>query len=335
MEATRLSQTQQCEPVVKIEPPEDIKDIHDGLFASNNLGGQNSLWTFLLKTVRYKYQKEHGRRMDYVKMTRLLLLEVELLMEEVNSFVQSCCCNGENEDIDVCIEVGHRVGLCLNSSKSLKVNEIDVIPSNYKDSIYGPLHKKEIDIMDVEQSMIHSVFQDHSASDEDDAVNDDNDDFEHLTQHFPELAEEFKLESEAVNSHHQQRGQPARAMSPETYGGMGSPPSVAVSGYPEPTLVPGKEGGKIKTFYKCEKCNKSFPKRKRYYNHKFNGKCTIEPKWIRWHKNHKRVECAHPDCSDKSHINYTYPGLMKHIIEMHTVQEDSVRLLRLSHTNLC
>ena len=31
---------------------------------------------------------------------------------------------------------------------------------------------------------------------------------------------------------------------------------VAGSGYPEPTLVPGKEGGKLKTFYKCEKCSK-------------------------------------------------------------------------------
>ena len=70
--------------------------------------------------------------------------------------------------------------------------------------------------------------------------------------------------------------------------------------------------------------DKSFPKRKRYYNHKFNGKCTIEPRWIRWHKNHKRVECAHHDCTHKLNIDYTYPGLMKHIIECHTVQEDSV-----------
>ena len=44
--------------------------------------------------------------------------------------------------------------------------------------------------------------------------------------------------------------------------------SANTSGYPEPTLIPGKEGGKVKTFYKCDKCHKSFPKRKRYYNHK-------------------------------------------------------------------
>jgi hypothetical protein len=37
---------------------------------------------------------------------------------------------------------------------------MNVIPSNYKESIFAPLQKKEIDLMDVEQSMLHSVFQD-------------------------------------------------------------------------------------------------------------------------------------------------------------------------------
>ena len=91
------------------------------------------------------------------------------------------------------------------------------------------------DIMDVEQSVINTVFQ------EEDELSDSD-----LPAGFPEdLPDDFKLE--------------------ESF-----PPAAvtAISGYPEPTLVPGKEGGKIKTFYKCEKCNKSFPKRKRYYNHK-------------------------------------------------------------------
>ena len=91
--------------------------------------------------------------------------------------------------------------------------------------------------MDVEQSMMHSVFQDED---------DDDDDL----PNFPDpidLPDDFKMEQ-----------QEAAAF----------PPMMSTSGFPEPTLVPGKEGGKIKTFYKCEKCNKSFPKRKRYYNHK-------------------------------------------------------------------
>ena len=40
---------------------------------------------------------------------------------------------------------------------------MNVIPSNYKESIFAPLQKKEIDLMDVEQSMIQSVFQDGTA----------------------------------------------------------------------------------------------------------------------------------------------------------------------------
>ena len=105
-------------------------------------------------------------------------------------------------------------------------------------------------------SIIFNISFPFSIDPDDD---DDDDDLDNLAT-FPEpidLPDDFKLEAEAAF------------------------PPMSTSGFPEPTLVPGKEGGKIKTFYKCEKCHKSFPKRKRYYNHKFNGKCTIEPKWIR------------------------------------------------------
>ena len=58
---------------------------------------------------------------------------------------------------------------------------------------------------------------------------------------FPEdLPDDFKLETTDPN----------QVFPPQTA------TVVAGSGYPEPTLVPGKEGGKIKTFYKCEKCSK-------------------------------------------------------------------------------
>lgn len=253
----------QCEPIVKIEPPEDIKDIHNEFFNTNL--SSTSLWSYLLKTARYKYQKEHGKKMDCVKMTKLLLIEVEHLMDEVSTFVRSIC-NSQipsgapsigivNENvIDISARLSQAVLLPANVTQ-IQVNAEHVIPTSYKDSIFAPLQKKELDIMDVEQSMIHSVFQDAHVDPDDD---DDDDDLDNLAT-FPEpidLPDDFKLEAEAF-------------------------PPMSTSGFPEPTLVPGKEGGKIKTFYKCEKCHKSFPKRKRYYNHKFNGKCTIEPKWIR------------------------------------------------------
>jgi hypothetical protein len=91
-------------------------------------------------------------------------------------------------------------------------------------------------MMDVEQSM-HSAF--HEVDD------DDDDDLHSFSEHV-ELPEDFKME--------------------DTFPHLPLPGGYPA--YPEPSLVPGKEGGKIKTFYKCEKCNKSFPKRKRYYNHK-------------------------------------------------------------------
>ena len=53
------------------------------------------------------------------------------------------------------------------------------------------------------------------------------------------------------------------------------------------------------------------------------GKCT--PKWIRYSaKNKNRIRCVHPDCADKKELNFTYAGIMKHIIDLHTSQETSV-----------
>lgn len=166
------------EPIVKIEPPEDVKDSIRDIFLPS------SCWTFLLKTVRYKYQKDHGRKMDYSKMTQLLLSEVEQLMDDVATFVHSCCNSQINADNNV-IDVSQRLSAVFKSSTRLQVNDYNVIPNNYKDSIFGPLHKKEIDIMDVEQSMMHSVFQEED---------DDDDDLDNLTN-FPDLPDDFKIES--------------------------------------------------------------------------------------------------------------------------------------------
>ena len=48
----------QCEPVVKIEPPEDVKDIKtaevdlDFLVNHSNSSNSPTIWPYLLKTVR-------------------------------------------------------------------------------------------------------------------------------------------------------------------------------------------------------------------------------------------------------------------------------------------
>ena len=107
-----------CEPIVKLEPPEDIKDIKNDIFG-NNLShtGSSSLWPYLLKSVRYKYQKDHGRKMDYVKMTKLLLIEVEQLLDEVNSFVRSCSSNLTNEDLNNVIDISENMSRFIPTSR--------------------------------------------------------------------------------------------------------------------------------------------------------------------------------------------------------------------------
>ena len=162
----------QCEPIVKIEPPEDIKDIHNDFF--NTSLSSTSLWPYLLKTARYKYQKEHGKKMDYVKMTKILLIEVEHLMDEVSNFVRSCCNSQVLSGGQVCttggnisenvINISARLSQAVlqlpNSVTQIQVTaDFNVIPSSYKESVFAPLNKKDVDILDVEQSMINSVFQ--------------------------------------------------------------------------------------------------------------------------------------------------------------------------------
>ena len=62
---------------------------------------------------------------------------------------------------------------------------------------------------------------------------------------------------------------------------------------------------------------------KAYFLFQSVGKCT--PKWIRYSaKNKNRIRCVHPDCETKKDINFTYAGIMKHIIELHTSQETAV-----------
>ena len=43
-------------------------------------------------------------------------------------------------------------------------------------------------------------------------------------------------------------------------------------------------------------------------------------------KNKNRIRCVHPDCESKKEVNFTYAGIMKHIIELHTSQESAVSI---------
>ncbi len=246
---------QHHEPMVKVEPLEDVKDDvdHDYFPPVSIEAPKTSLWAHLVKVVRYRYQKKHGQQMNAYLITKLLFLEVELLLQELSDFTRSCCHQSRpSKDATEVIQLSDQLSqgmFCLFSKKDqvchsvwfsvvtkgkqnnrVTVKDFGAMPPAYRESIFGRLHKKEVDMMDVEQSM-HSVFKDMEVDVVEidmGANNHDNDDIDDAN---------------------------VRAI-------------MSTAGHPEPTLIPGKEGGKVKTFYKCEKCNKSFPKRKRYYNHK-------------------------------------------------------------------
>ena len=92
--------------------------------------------------------------------------------------------------------------------------------------------------------------------------------------------------------------------------------------YPRPKIVP-VDYNKKKQVCVCEQCGGSWSRKEYYYHHKMVGKCT--PKWIRYSaKNKNRIRCVHPDCESKKDVNFTYAGIMKHIIELHTSQESAV-----------
>ena len=84
--------------------------------------------------------------MDAFEMTKLLLEEVEILIGEVATFVRCCSqvnidCGGANV-----IEMSERLslGLLENKVSKIQVNDIAVIPTTYKETIFGPLQKKEL-----------------------------------------------------------------------------------------------------------------------------------------------------------------------------------------------
>ena len=65
--------------------------------------------------------------------------------------------------------------------------------------------------------------------------------------------------------------------------------------------------------------------RKGLVYHKARGKCSQEPRWIRWTRG--RPICIHPDCLGKQDVEFTYSAMMRHIIEEHNTPETSVSCL--------
>lgn len=83
--------------------------------------------------------------------------------------------------------------------------------------------------------------------------------------------------------------------------------------------------------FKCDKCGKTWAYRKGLTYHKSKGKCSQEPRWIKWTRG--RPLCIHPDCQGGD-TAYTYTALMKHIMDVHSTPANSVSELHLSRKHM-
>ena len=85
-----------------------------------------------------------------------------------------------------------------------------------------------------------------------------------------------------------------------------------------------------KKLYKCNKCGDSYRSRAGLLIHKKregDNKCPGKP------RNSRKLiffgastgadpKCLHPDCADKNLPRFTYAGIMKHVIELHSPDPD-------------
>jgi len=300
---------QPVESDVKLEPSEqDIKS-HDIKIDDVEVPTSTSVWSFLVKRSRYLYQVEHGRTQIcpevQTKLTVTLLREMQQLLNEVSGFVRSCCDQHPGHEMheEGCIALEDQVAQSCLLEKGTKLHVIiGNPPSNYHEDLFSQfkaecknqmLLKNDINCIPLPSfSSLPPLPPINSFNESEDDDEDDNTD--------DDIDASFDNNSNS---------------------GDGSSNSNKFAQYPRPKIVP-VDYNKKKQVCVCEQCGGSWSRKEYYYHHKSVGKCT--PKWIRYSaKNKNRIRCVHPDCESKKEVNFTYAGIMKHIIELHTSQESA------------
>ena len=253
------------EPEVKLEPPEDMKDLADDVHAAANGDGHvnvvdhvvpssTPMWSFLVKRSRYLYQVQHRQQQlieNPTQLTKTLLNEVELLLESVSEFVRSCCDYNANPDPEDQESIGLNdhlaLGLMLQDYKGAKLRLMhdDNLPSNHKEELFASFKgttedadlKNEIDLDSIPLPSFSSLpplstFNDHSDDDDDD---DDDDD----------------LDASFDNNSNSGDGTSSNKFAQ----------------YPRPKIVP-VDYNKKKQVCVCEQCGGSWSRKEYYYHHK-------------------------------------------------------------------
>ena len=89
--------------------------------------------------------------MNYVKLTRVLLEEVGLLLNEVSEFVRTCCYHHHlpiqeiEHNVEDCLELHEFLALGILGEKEAKVrlNDFTTFPSKYQE-VFAHFKNKEI-----------------------------------------------------------------------------------------------------------------------------------------------------------------------------------------------
>jgi len=271
-------------------------------------------WELLIKRCRFLIQEEHQHnQMNSHLMTKILVKEINEVLSNVVTFFQDCCIAiEENENlVENLLEVDGLLVNCLpchpqNNSCHYKIS--NDIPKKYLETLFCPLDGEiennyyngddylplapevELDVKKEVKEVKKIKKKKHIKKDNDGSVNPRK---VHMCE---QCGKEFKTAwtlKEHVTSHHEK-----------------------------------------KKLYKCNKCGDSYRSRSGLLFHKKReGRCPGAP------RNSRKLiffgastgadpKCLHPDCVDKNLPRFTYAGIMKHVLELHSPDPDDSKNLQ-------
>ena len=260
-----------------------------------------SMWTSLVNRTLFLLEDEiRNKHPNHSNITSILIKEVNELLHEVNEFFKECWNPiSEEKDCKDTLKVDGAIVDCLpchpqNSECFYKL--ANDIPQSYSETIFSPLTlKNDWDALDDSEI-------DHFA---------------------PNVAIDIKSETNdgSVVKKSGTKKKVLLSKSKEEYVCDLCGKSFKLKDSLKNHVRVKHENKKI---WKCRKCSKTYSYRRGLLEHK--DKCKgPENRWILWGKNSNNPRCIHPDCLGKEDAKFKVVEIMRHILEVHTTPENSVR----------
>ena len=271
-------------------------DLHEFLNETNSKVVEvTNLWSLLVMKTRFSYQKEYGPKMNKLLMTQILIKEINGFMDQVNKFIRETLniYSYKNESFEL------KKNLSFGSP-TINLQLRKSLPIEYNTTLFRPLP-------DIVQIPIPYYRPDGDKYFDIECL----DDIKNLTK--------MEVETDVTKSVNMKD---TIFKTEELHMNEQSNTEHIITTLDEKTH---------RKRYTCDKCGRSWAYRKGVVYHKSKGKCSSEPRWIRW-KSQGRPVCIHPDCENKEDIQYTYSGIMRHIITTHSCSETSVIAIDFSYT---